>query len=332
MNRRPPKRPKDYKATTFRLFVLFLLICSAGLLWYAALNVVHTRHHHQPPDDVVAVETPPPPSSSITLQEEAKMFLAAIDLVGILAVLQTDEAEVNRRLETRSVFDRVKTILASLNRRETLPEEEKTRIKAALASHWSPGGRHAYFGKSQLFVHRDRFQPRMTWDETGDAIHHSPDPTMASLPAEAKKEVGKIHGDWRVLRDFEIYTSTAAVAAATPRCLVYSFGIHREWQFDDFTSQFLRCETHSFDPMVSDGKQSGLNYRELHQAHAIKHNIPDLHFHFLGLDGDSPPPGASSSSSPAGVRGTFDGSSVDKTTMKSLPEVSGGVPGEGDDC
>lgn len=319
----------DPKGTAVRAALVLVLLASAGIARFLSSRAITVPDEtpfsdvHKD-DDVHHFDSSPE-------EKEAKAFLSAIDISGILAVLQTDEAEVNRKLETRTMLSRVPSIFASLGRPEKLPREESARIKTALASRWAPSCRHVYFGKSELFVHRDRFTPSMIWDTDGNAVHHSPDPTLASLAGEKKGEIGRLHGDWRVLRDKELYLAATSTNSELGKknghhpCLIYSFGVHREWQFDDFTSTVLKCETHSFDPMVSDGRDSGLDYRALHEGHAAKHNIPNLHFHFMGLHGDSPAPRSGESSASSGSFGsphaTFDGSAVDANVMQTLPQV-----------
>ena len=72
----------------------------------------------------------------------------------------------------------------------------------------------------------------------------------------------------------------ALSAAATPSsapCLVYSFGIANQWEFDDSMAD-RGCEVHSFDPTGST--------MSVHQAH--KHPSGRVHFHGWGLSSDAP--------------------------------------------
>ncbi|XP_060073341.1 uncharacterized protein LOC132553143 [Ylistrum balloti] len=73
--------------------------------------------------------------------------------------------------------------------------------------------------------------------------------------------VGDINdGGWEVCNDTDYRPS--------PKCLVYSFGIARDWTFDEEVSRIYGCEVHAFDPSI------GLNDHK----HSEK-----VWFHNLGL-------------------------------------------------
>lgn len=73
---------------------------------------------------------------------------------------------------------------------------------------------------------------------------------------------------------------TAPLAAprepAAERCLVYSFGIAQQWEFDDGMAD-AGCEVHSFDPTGSS--------MEAHARHT--HNTGRVHFHPWGLSSEA---------------------------------------------
>jgi hypothetical protein len=53
-------------------------------------------------------------------------------------------------------------------------------------------------------------------------------------------------------------------------CLVYTFGIANQWNFEDWIG-YKNCEVHAHDPTTK--------YREVHEAHQAK----NVHFHYQGL-------------------------------------------------
>jgi hypothetical protein len=69
--------------------------------------------------------------------------------------------------------------------------------------------------------------------------------------------------------------TTPAASLPPAACLVYSFGIANQWEFDDTYADF-GCEVHSFDPTGSS--------MEVHRRHA--HPSGRVHFHPWGLTGD----------------------------------------------
>ena len=71
-----------------------------------------------------------------------------------------------------------------------------------------------------------------------------------------------------------IGSASAGVGGSLP-CLVYSFGIANQWEFDD-TMADRGCEVHSFDPTGST--------MAVHLAHA--HPTGRVHFHPWGLSTD----------------------------------------------
>lgn len=64
-------------------------------------------------------------------------------------------------------------------------------------------------------------------------------------------------------------------------CMVYSFGIANEWDFEDNAATSMGCEVHAFDPTIK--------YLKEHQSH----KIPGVHFHYYGLSGHSTTDGTS---------------------------------------
>jgi hypothetical protein len=65
-------------------------------------------------------------------------------------------------------------------------------------------------------------------------------------------------------------------ASEAPPCLVYSFGIANQWEFDD-TMAARGCEVHSFDPT---GSTMGVHTRHSHPSGRV-------HFHPWGLSNDA---------------------------------------------
>ena len=81
--------------------------------------------------------------------------------------------------------------------------------------------------------------------------------------------------------------------AASPTCLVYSFGIADQWEFDD-TMADRGCEVHSFDPTGST--------MAVHARH--RHPSGRVHFHPWGLSSSAACAGASQSRAPVSEDGT----------------------------
>lgn len=61
------------------------------------------------------------------------------------------------------------------------------------------------------------------------------------------------------------------VVVSNTKCLVYSFGIANEWDFEDGMASVFGCEVHAFDPTTA--------FVGVHRAH----NVEDVHFHYTGL-------------------------------------------------
>lgn len=164
--------------------------------------------------------------------EEALLFLSAIDVAGLTQLLSTNSLPVNG-----SAVKANSKMLEALGRNKVISETQKKRLSKAFADFWmqpSAVKKYAYYGKSHLFVTPLDFKP--SYYSSGDLYHRPLD--------GAHPELGILHGDWRVFHDSLILGKNGR------DCLVYSFGIHREWNFDDHVAKYLNCEVHSFDPMV----------------------------------------------------------------------------------
>jgi hypothetical protein len=77
------------------------------------------------------------------------------------------------------------------------------------------------------------------------------------------------------LRCAEFWSAGPQITPTSPaQCLVYSFGIANEWDFEDNSAREMNCEVHAFDPAADNL-----------QAH-LAHSEPNVYFHHLGLSGD----------------------------------------------
>mmetsp|Transcript_26670 Transcript_26670/g.32327 ORF Transcript_26670/g.32327 Transcript_26670/m.32327 type:complete len:366 (+) Transcript_26670:167-1264(+) len=100
-------------------------------------------------------------------------------------------------------------------------------------------------------------------------------------PVEARKELvecpskGQTHhdGDWPFCESYHILGHIPA-----DDCIIYSFGINREWQYDDAWAK-RGCSIYSFDPTT--------HLRAVHENHATKHDLLNIHFEYMGLSGGS---------------------------------------------
>lgn len=77
------------------------------------------------------------------------------------------------------------------------------------------------------------------------------------------------------LRCAEFWKVRAPITPSSPaQCLVYSFGIANEWDFEDNSAREMNCEVHAFDPAA--------DMLDVHLAH----RQPNVYFHHLGLSGN----------------------------------------------
>ncbi|XP_059178737.1 uncharacterized protein LOC131957912 [Physella acuta] len=104
---------------------------------------------------------------------------------------------------------------------------------------------------------------RMTAEELLLTIHTYPD--NIDVVCRRKLRMGKIgDGGWEVCDDPDV--------RPTMPCVVYSYGIHYDFSFDDDVAKLYGCHVYSFDPSM-DKVEDRYNRSE------------NVHFYKIGLDG-----------------------------------------------
>ena len=134
-------------------------------------------------------------------------------------------------------------------------------------------GSHYRAGVDEGF--RDLFQSRVNFlakDVTPDMSRFNPTPWHHRRPKNVTGTWWNKPGPW-----------PEGDNATTGSCLIYGFGISREWFYDDAMAA-LGCEVHSFDPTTHQRKSHERHGDRIKQSPRGPLKVPPV-FHYGGLSG-----------------------------------------------
>jgi hypothetical protein len=142
-------------------------------------------------------------------------------------------------------------VVRSINQESNIPCEISSK-------YWVPGG---------------SWQSVPMWGHCcnkGSAIAKCPSTPIQETPSMCNKLESLSAGNFKCYSDGTLLCEDYVSHNADQDCLVYTFGIANEWDFEDWIGS-KGCEVHAHDPTT--------RFKEIHEGH----EATNVHFHYEGL-------------------------------------------------